>query len=186
MAFREGALDIYSLPAVTHARATLEKYRGKIEYGVGRMQVLAEIGGASYLAARLSAQLGGPEGKTIVGLPIELAIGAACGALAMTGSAGKHAEDVLALGVGAIAAYTSRLGFEAGLANAKPPAEPAGQVAGAAPVYYYIPQPPPVLPAPRAGHERSEYERHAEQAAGVGANEIEAAVEVLDRLHGNK
>src|SRR5262245_57435507 len=119
-------LNIYSMPAVAQAREALEKYRNKVEYGIGHAQTLAEVGGASYLASRLSAHLGGPDGKTILGVPLELAIGAACGALAMSGSAGKHTEDVLAVGVGAIAAYTARLGFQAGLATAQPPAEPAG------------------------------------------------------------
>src|SRR5688572_3346046 len=90
------AIDIYSLPAVAQARAKLERYRPKIENGIGAAQTVLEVGGASYIAVRLSAHLGGPQGKTILGVPIELAIGAACGALAMSGSAGKHTEDVLA------------------------------------------------------------------------------------------
>lgn len=114
-------IDIYGMPAVAHARASVDRYRAKIESGIGQAQTLAEIGGASYLTARLSAHLGGPDGKSFLGVPLELAVGAACGALAMSGSAGRHTEDVLAVGVGAIAAYTARLGFQAGLQTARPP-----------------------------------------------------------------
>ena len=71
------AIDIYSLPAVAHGRASVEKYRAKIESGIGQAQTLAEIGGSSYLTARLSAHLGGPEGKSFLGVPLELAVGAA-------------------------------------------------------------------------------------------------------------
>ena len=114
-------IDIYGMPAVAHARASVDRYRAKIESGIGQAQTLAEIGGASYLTARLSAHLGGPDGKSFLGVPLELAVGAACGALAMSGSAGRHTEDVLAVGVGAIAAYTARLGFQSGLQTARPP-----------------------------------------------------------------
>ncbi|MFO0726454.1 MAG: hypothetical protein U1E65_21890 [Myxococcota bacterium] len=143
------AIDIYGLPAVAHARASVEKYRAKIESGIGQAQTLAEIGGSSYLTARLSAHLGGPEGKAFLGVPLELAVGAACGALAMSGSAGKHTEDILAVGVGAIAAYTARLGFQAGLQTARPPLVGAADglavpQVGAWPQITYALPPPPV------------------------------------------
>lgn len=151
------AIDIYGLPAVAHARASVEKYRAKIESGIGQAQTLAEIGGSSYLTARLSAHLGGPEGKSFLGVPLELAVGAACGALAMSGSAGKHTEDILAVGVGAIAAYTARLGFQAGLQTARPPlvgvadAMAVPQVgAWTQPLTYALPPPPvPALLPPQ-------------------------------------
>ena len=180
-------LDVNSLPAVVQARQTLEKYRGKIESGIGKAQTLVEVGGASYLASRLSAHLGGPEGKSILGIPIELAIGAACGAVAMSGSAGRHTEDVLAAGVGAIAAYTARLGFQAGLASAKPPADDAqapGQVSGVVPNYYYLPPPPPqwALPPPAVAYP-SDYDQCRSRSEGVGADLIDNAAQVLDRMN---
>ncbi|MFO0722840.1 MAG: hypothetical protein U1E65_03580 [Myxococcota bacterium] len=146
------AIDIYSLPAVAHGRASVEKYRAKIESGIGQAQTLAEIGGSSYLTARLSAHLGGPEGKSFLGVPLELAVGAACGALAMSGSAGKHTEDILAVGVGAIAAYTARLGFQAGLQTARPPLVGAADAmalpqVGAWPQPMSYALPPPQVPA---------------------------------------
>jgi hypothetical protein len=45
--------DIYGMPPVAHARASVDRYRAKIESGIGQAQTLAEIGGASYLTARL-------------------------------------------------------------------------------------------------------------------------------------
>lgn len=149
-------IDIYGMPAVAHARASVDRYRAKIESGIGQAQTLAEIGGASYLTARLSAHLGGPEGKSFLGVPLELAVGAACGALAMSGSAGRHTEDVLAVGVGAIAAYTARLGFQSGLQTARPPLlgaadaqAPQQQVGAWPPSYALPPQQMVALPPPR-------------------------------------
>src|SRR5262245_19296834 len=115
------AINYQSLQSLEHARSVLDKYRNRVEAGIGQARTLAEVGGGSYLTSRLSAHLGGPEGKVLMGVPLELAVGAACGALAMSGSAGRHSEDVLAVGVGAIAAYAARLGFQAGLATARPP-----------------------------------------------------------------
>jgi hypothetical protein len=212
------ALDVYSLPAVAQARATLDRYRGKIENGIGQAQTLVEVGGAAYLAARLSAHLGGPEGKNILGVPFELVVGAACGAIAMSGSAGRHVEDVLAVGVGSIAAYSARLGFQAGLTTARPPAElPAGGQVGAFPPGYcvpqmmlpaaspvrmqpqvvpmpmpaaYVPQVPgapayvpqaPVAPAPTPRVEV--YSPATSSYEEVVGDEIDSAVEVLDRIH---
>ncbi|MCC7383919.1 MAG: hypothetical protein IT384_18900 [Deltaproteobacteria bacterium] len=205
------AIDVYSLPTVAQARATLDRYRSRIESGIGQAQTLAEIGGSAYLAARLSAHLGGPEGKAILGVPIELAIGAACGALAMSGSAGRHSEDVLAAGVGAIAAYTARLGFQAGLSTSQPPEPPAGvqgQIGAVAPAYLLPPgtvlsppvprapvqvamAPPTVLSAAPAYGAAPQPWAHAEVLEGevmpsgyeqVVGDEIDSAVEVLDRI----
>ncbi|MFO0726501.1 MAG: hypothetical protein U1E65_22130 [Myxococcota bacterium] len=200
------AIDIYGLPAVAHARASVDKYRAKIESGIGQAQTLAEIGGSSYLTARLAAHLGGPEGKSFLGVPLELAVGAACGALAMSGSAGKHTEDVLAIGVGAIAAYTARLGFQAGLQTARPPIVGAADALAApqvgawpAPTYalppppvaaYLAPQiyaPPPPVYAPPPPPVRVEEPPPASAVSGpeaeeVGADPYASATAVLDQI----
>lgn len=197
------AVDVYRAQALERARTALGRYRGSIESGVGQAQTVAAVGGASYLAARLSAHWGGPEGKTILGVPLELAVGAACGALAMTGSAGKHTEEVLAVGVGAIAAYTARLGFQAGLATSKPP--PAGAEVGAAhpalaagPQYRSLPAgsraqayaPPPAYQSEQTqvgdGGYAAYYEappnyEAAGEDEGVGADPYAQASNVLDQ-----
>ena len=177
------AIDVYKSPAIERARSTLEKYKGRLENGIGEAQTIVAVGGASYLAARLSAQLGGPEGKTILGIPLELAIGAGCGTLAMTGSAGKHAEDVLAVGVGAIAAYTARLGFQAGMQSAKPPVPEVGVALGpqyqlAAPLYQAA-LPLPVMPSPY--QQMQQVEVAAEPEEEIGADPYAEASDVLDQ-----
>lgn len=182
------AIEVYRAQAMEKARSALGRYRGQIESGIGQAQTVATVGGASYLAARLSAHWGGPDGKNVMGVPLELAIGAACGALAMSGSAGKHTEEVLAVGVGAIAAYTARLGFQAGMNTARPP--PTAEV-GAAPAYQlaappaYASLPPPYEPPRAQAYEqpRAHYEHQevaAEDPEEVGADPYADASSVLD------
>ena len=36
-------IDIYGMPAVAHARASVDRYRAKIESGIGQAQTLADL-----------------------------------------------------------------------------------------------------------------------------------------------
>ncbi len=120
------ALDVYN-SALSQYQAAANKYRGRIEAGVGQAKTVVEVAGGAYGAARLASHLGGPTGKKYAGIAVELWIGGACAGLAMSGHAGKHADDLLAVGIGAVSAFTARKGFEAGLSSYRPPAEvPAG------------------------------------------------------------
>lgn len=103
------------------------RHRGRLENGIGKAKTVGEVALGSYAGSRLSAHLGGPDGKKIAGVPLEVAVGVGCAALAMSGAAGRYSEDVLALGLGSVSGYTARLGFTAGLKTARPP---AGVVAG--------------------------------------------------------
>lgn len=218
--------DLYLYPGFAHARARADEYRDKAKALVAKNRdtisealFVAEVGGTSYAVARLSGG-GGPEGRTILNMPVELAIGAALGAagIALIARADKGSREesaqhqqwaghLLAVGAGAIAAYTSRLGFEAGLAKAKPPADAqsANQVSGVPPVpYYYVPAPqqwllppsttPQMLPAAfSAAAQQQEAVPVAavpvavqgEEIDGesIGADEIQSAVEILDRMN---
>lgn len=124
------ATDVYGYGsnALAAARERLAAYRGKIEGGVGQVKTMAEVAAGAYGAARLSAHLGGIEGKKILGMPLEVAIGAGAGVVAYTGMAGRYSEDVAAVGLGAVAGYCARAGYTAGLKTAQPPAEVAGYV----------------------------------------------------------
>ncbi len=219
----------YLHPALARARAQMEEYKDRAKSrAVQHRDVLkealfvAEVGGASYAVSRL-AGAGGPEGRTILGVNVELLIGAALGGAGLlligradalpAGSSEKTEEmaaHLLALGAGSIAAYTSRLGFEAGLANAKPPEEaPANgnQVSGAPPpvTCYYIPAPPawavapgtpamipatiPMQAQPEPVQSVVVHERPpnvpliVQESPVVGADEIESAVEILERMN---
>jgi hypothetical protein len=206
------------------ARAQLEQYRGKAKAlatqqrdTVKEALFVGEVVGAGYAVSRLSAHLGGPEGRSVLGVPIELGTGAMLGGLGLlmiarraatpaeaVESAASAKEEaiaghLLALGAGAVAAYTSRLGFEAGLKTAKPPKdeEPqanASQVSGMPPqICYYLPAPPqpyPALPASIAApmgatpvQQTYVAEIPAIETAPVGADEIDSAVEILDRMN---
>lgn len=122
-------MDVYSSALAQYQQAA-QKYRGKLEAGVGQAKTVVEVAGGAYGAARLSAHLGGPAGKKIAGLPIELWIAGGAAAASMSGHAGRHAEDLLAVGIGALSAYTARKGFEAGLATARPADAGGGAVQG--------------------------------------------------------
>jgi hypothetical protein len=211
--------DLYLYPALANARARVDEYRDKTKALVARNRdtlsealFVAEVGGTSYAVARLSGG-GGPEGRTVLGVPVELLIGAALGGagLVLIGRADRApqaesaknealAGHLLAVGAGAIAAYTSRLGFEAGLAGAKPPEEPqaaANQVSGVLPMpYYYVPAPsqwmlpsgnvapamvPAALPAPAA--QEVMVAVAPQERTSIGADEIESAAEILDRMN---
>ena len=182
-------MNVYQLPSVAAAREKLAAYRGKAERGVGAAKTVAEVAGAGYGAAYLSGRLGGPEGKKIIGLPLEVAVGIGCAVAAASGIAGRHSEDVLAVGLGSVTAFTSRLGFTHGMAQAAPPAvsgwaypQPQAYPQPAALPYYPQPaalpypagypthpyQDPNVVPLPRVG-----------AAAGVDIQQAEA---VLDQL----
>ncbi len=52
-------IESCGIPAVAHARASIDRYRAKIESGIGQPQKLAEIGGGSYLIPCIPAH-GGP------------------------------------------------------------------------------------------------------------------------------
>lgn len=122
-----GALDRIN-EARRAAAERLSQYRGRAiaERPVGEAKTLAEVAGAAYLVSRLSAQLGGIEGKKIGPLPLELAVAGLCVGVVLSGQAGAQTEDVAAIGVGAVAGYAARQGFTAGLAHAKPPAGAVG------------------------------------------------------------
>lgn len=222
----------YLHPALARARAQKEEYLDRSKARAAQKRdvlkeaiFVAEVGGASYAVSRL-AGAGGPEGRTFLGVDIELVIGAVFGGAgmlligrsdALSAGSSERAEEVaehlLAIGAGSIAAYTSRLGFEAGLANAKPPEEApanANQVSGAPPpmTCYYIPAPPtwalapgaqPMIPAaapsssmplqPEPARLGTMQERPAitpilvQDNPIVGADEIESAAEILERMN---
>src|SRR5688572_5161323 len=111
----------YLYPALASARARVDEYRDKTRALVSRNRdtfaeaiFVAEVGGTSYAVARLSGG-SGPEGRTLLGMPIELVIGAALGGAGMVllgradqapqGESAKHqamAGHLLAVGAGAI------------------------------------------------------------------------------------
>jgi hypothetical protein len=119
--------DVYRLRSMDAARARLAAYRATAQNGEmgDTVKALAEVGLGAYAASRISAQLGGPEGKKILGVPVELAIAGAAAWYAMDGG-NDYAPDVLAVGMGALSAYAARKGYEHGLARAKPPASVSG------------------------------------------------------------
>lgn len=105
-----------------YAAHLLRAHRGRLEKGIGKAKTVGEVALGSYAGARLSAHLGGPEGKKLGGvIPLEVAIGIGCAGIAMSGAAGRYAEDLMAVGLGSVSGYTARLGFTAGLKTAKPP-----------------------------------------------------------------
>jgi hypothetical protein len=231
---------VYPYPGLADARERLEQYRDKAKAlaaaardPLSEAMYVGEVVGSGYLVSMLSGRAG-PDGRTLFGIPIELLIGGALGgaALVLVGRneparAGESpkgaviAEHLLALGSGAIGAYTARLGFQAGLARAKPAEEPsASQVSGApaqptticylpAPAHWMLPattQAPAMTPAPAmmpapatvpaastlpassavtAGDPFQEYFAPVlgEENTSIGADEIQSAVEVLDRLN---
>jgi hypothetical protein len=218
--------NLYLYPGLANARARMDEYREKAKALAARARdplteamYVGEVVGSGYLVSRLSG-MAGPDGRTLFGIPVELLIGGALGgaALVLVGRADTArpeasskneaiAEHLLALGSGAIGAYTARLGFQAGLANAKPPEESQGganQVSGAPapPMICYLPAPsqwllpatttaptqvPAALPAPAAtaGVLSQEYMPPlvAQESTSIGADEIETAVEILDRMN---
>jgi hypothetical protein len=217
---------VYPYPGLADARERLDQYREKAKAlaaaardPLSEAMYVGEVVGSGYLVSMLSGRAG-PDGRTLFGIPIELLIGGALGGAALVlvgrneparaGESPKSAviaEHLLALGSGAIGAYTARLGFQAGLAHAKPPEEPsAGQVSGVPPpgTVCYLPMPsqwllpattpapamtPAVLPAPApavtAGVSSQEYEAPflEQESTSIGADEIESAVEILDRMN---
>lgn len=115
-----------ALDRLAAAREKISHYQKGVERHVGLAKTGAEIVGASYLAARLSARLGGIEGKTLFGFPLEAVVGGACLAASVSGAGGAYAEDLAAVGVGALSAVSARRGFAAGLKDANPPAQVSG------------------------------------------------------------
>lgn len=122
--------SVLNFPMIEAAKAKMARYGGRVESGIGQVKTMAEVAAGAYGAARLSAHLGGPEGKKVFGLPVELAIAGAAGVVAATGMAGAHTTDLIALGVGAAAGYTARVGFIHGLKTANPDKVPDNKVAG--------------------------------------------------------
>jgi hypothetical protein len=220
-------------PAYLQAQAKKEEYQNRAKDlvkarprdVVKEALFVAEVAGASYVASRVAGG-GGPEGKKILNAGIELWAGALIGGaglvlighghLSRSGlseKAEEAAEHLLALGAGCIAAYTARLGFEAGLANAKPPAEEQAnenQVSGAPPqvTCYYLPAPAPwavapgapqmqmqMLPAavpmeaqpeqlaPAVVQEKQAIRPVVVEASAIGADEIDSAVQILERIN---
>lgn len=141
------------------ARSRLGEYRGRVESGIGQTKTMAEIVGAAAGASYLSARFGGPTGKNVLGLPIEAWIGGGAAVLALSGSAGRHSEDVMAIGVGALAGLGARYGFEQGLKHASP------QVLAQA-----------------AQQSQQKVAGYVGDPGWVGATPIQAAEAVLDRL----
>lgn len=139
-------MNVYQLPASINARAKLaaaqEKVatlKGQVRNGVGQAKTAALVTGGAYGAARLSAQLGGPEGAKVLGLDLPLVMGGACALLSMSGMAGEHSEDVLAVGVGALAGYAAQKGFNHGMESHKPKAAVSGVEIGMHPAPGYVP-----------------------------------------------
>src|SRR5262245_598641 len=81
--------NVATLPALVRARAQLEEYRGKAKTLTQHRDTLkeamfvGEVVGTSYAVSRLSAHFGGVEGRTLLGLPIELAAGATLGGIGL-------------------------------------------------------------------------------------------------------
>lgn len=124
-------MNVYQLPALAAARQRLEALRtgsgqlqAGLQAGLGQTKQLGLVALGSYGASRLSHHLGGPEGKKIGGIPLELAVGGACALASMTGYAGEYSDELLNIGIGAVAGFAAKKGAEAGLKTTKatPPA----------------------------------------------------------------
>lgn len=220
---------LYPYAPYANARARLDEYREKTKAqatqagardAMTETLYVAEVAGAGFAASLLSGT-GGPDGRTVFGLPVEIVLGTViggAGVLLLTrgdsapAKGGANTQDLaghlLAVGSGTLAAYTSRLGFQAGLSRAKPPAEEqanASQVSGAPPATQpptaicYVPVPPQwMLPPPQtaapvmvpAGSLAASAQQHeivapiaVHEGPSVGADEIETAAEILERLN---
>jgi hypothetical protein len=137
-------MNVYQLPALAAARQSLENLKQKhgalqagVQAGLGQTKELGLVALGSYGASRLSHHLGGPEGKKIGGIPLELALGGAAAVVAMTGYAGEYSDELLHLGIGAVAGFAAKKGAEAGLKTTKAGAPPA--VAGYPAGYFGAP-----------------------------------------------
>src|SRR5688572_14561800 len=78
--------DLYLYPGYAQARARADEYRERAKALVTKNRdtiqealFVAEVGGTSYAVARLSGSAG-PDGRTLLNMPIELVIGAGLGA----------------------------------------------------------------------------------------------------------
>lgn len=122
------SMSVYNHPSVIAAKQRVNRTTAKaqLQAGLGQTKTAALVAGGAYGAARLSAYLGGTEGKKIMGVPLPLAIGGVCAALGASGMAGEYGDEIMTLGLGAVAGYASQKGFNAGMADHKPQAAVSG------------------------------------------------------------
>lgn len=136
-------MNPYQLPQLIAARNRVSNIRSQFQSGLGQAKTGGLVALGSYGAARMSAHLGGPGGAKIAGVDLPLAVGGACALISMSGWAGEYSDEVLAVGIGAVAGYAAQKGFDAGMKSHKPAAAVAG---------YEYPAAPPSTGYVGAGH----------------------------------
>jgi hypothetical protein len=99
-----------------HERATslqnrLSKVRKQAEHTVEKVLRTAETGGMAFGLGFVNGRYGSTE---VMGMPIELLIGASLNVAGYLGLAGKHSDHLNNLGDGALAAYGTVLGVQVG------------------------------------------------------------------------
>ena len=113
-------MNPYQLPTLIAARNRLQGAKAHFQDGLGQAKTAGLVALGAYGAARASAHLGGPEGAKVFGVDLPLAVGGACALVAMSGWAGEYTDEVLAVGIGAVAGLAAQKGFDAGMKTHKP------------------------------------------------------------------
>lgn len=90
---------------------TIKKVRKEAEHTVEKVLRTAETGGMAFGLGVLNGKHGSTE---VMGMPIELLLGAGLNIAGYLGAAGKHSDHLNNLGDGALAAYLTVLGVQVG------------------------------------------------------------------------
>lgn len=88
-------------------KARIANVRARAEKTTEKLLRTAETGGAAFAAGVIQGRTGGVE---IVGVPLELGLGAALNVFGYFGGAGKYSDHLNNLGDGFLAAYLTTLG----------------------------------------------------------------------------
>ncbi len=105
----------------------LQTVRKQAEHTVEKVLRTAETGGMAFGLGYVNGRYGSTE---VMGMPIELLLGAGLNIAGYIGLAGKHSDHLNNLGDGALAAYGTVLGVQVGTQMKAKAALPAGKVSG--------------------------------------------------------
>lgn len=92
-------------------QSTVKNIRKEAEHTVEKVLRTAETGGMAFGLGVLNGKHGPTE---VMGMPVELLIGAGLNIAGYLGAAGKHSDHLNNLGDGALAAYLTVLGVQVG------------------------------------------------------------------------
>jgi len=90
---------------------TLKRVRKEAEHTMEKVLRTAETGGMAFGLGVLNGKSGATE---VMGMPVELILGAGLNLAGYLGVAGKHSDHLNNLGDGALAAYLTVLGVQVG------------------------------------------------------------------------